>query len=758
MQDNRLRIGMKFLRKGQEFIIIKPVSNEDVQIKNTRTDDLFPIRKQTIVEELFAGKVEIIGEGRIEPEYEKKIKRLKISDITVLDENSPWRIETRRRYTYVQRLDKAHPKKLTKEVLNPIILEVSGELYDLKPPSWQTLKRWYSLYLKTGKSFLILIPAHQAKGNRNPKFTGKIVEKYTNDDLIKAREVDEIVDYIIRNKYLSFPAPSIQSILDSIKDLIAQSNKKRAVIDQLPEPHLNSIFKRIQKLDKYELDKAKYGKEFADKKYRQHQQGVRPTRPLERVEFDHTVLDLMVIDLKTHLPLGRPCITALIDVYTKNIIGIFVSFYQPGYLSVMKCLLHAIKPKSYLKEKYPEILNEWLCYGLPELLVVDNALEFYSQDFIDACAQLGISIQYAPVKKAWFKVSIERFFRTENQGLIHTLPGTTFSNIFDKEDYDAEKNAVISFDSLLKLLQIWIVDDYHQRPHRGIKDLPAKRWRESIGKWEPNLPPNNKSLQVLLGFIEYRTVTASGIELFGLHYNCHELSLIRRFSGGGAKELIKYDPDDISHIYCYNRRDDEYLSVPALEQEYTDGLTLWQHNAIKKYNQRVLKNETNSEGLLSAKETMKQVILEDISALKTTSKRQKFMRLLNVSQPDFTAQDNYPLPNDIAESATNKTNLSDRNNSFGDISKISLSVENDNVSNEELSNSSEFFSIIPIKSKSKQKLSRTTKVTRGKVANDIKSENSFNDNLDLTFSNLSVSQEDDESNENWSVSYDLPID
>lgn len=304
MPDNRLRIGMRFLRKGQEFIIVKPLSKKEIQIKNVRTEDLFPVSKQTVIEELFNGQVEIIGDIGVKAESKEEIKRPKISDITVLNENDPCRAEVRRRHAYVKRLDKLYPGKLTKEVLNPIILQVSEEIYDLKPPSWQTFKRWYGLYLKSGKDFLVLIPAHESKGNRNPKFTGKNIEKYTEADLIKAREVDEIVDYVIRNKYLLFPAPSIQSVLDSIKDLIAQSNRKRTLIDQLPEPHLNSIFKRIQKLDKYILDEAKYGKEFANRKYRQHQQGVRPKRPLERVEFDHTVLDLMVIDLETGLPLG----------------------------------------------------------------------------------------------------------------------------------------------------------------------------------------------------------------------------------------------------------------------------------------------------------------------------------------------------------------------------------------------------------------------------------------------------------------------
>ena len=414
------------------------------------TNEFFPIQKKILVNELFDGVVEIIGDSGQALELDKTIKKLKIIDITTLDESSPWRIETRRRYAYVKRLDETNPGKLTKEILNPVILEVSDGLYDLGPPSWQTLRRWYTLYRNAGKDLRVLIPAHQLKGNRNPKFAGKQLEKISADDLAKAKEIDEVVERVIQTKFLIYPAPSIQDVLETVNNEIAAVNRKRSSTDQLPEPHVNSIFKRIGKLDNYDLDKARHGKEFADNKYRQHQQGPRPTRPLERVEFDHTKLDLMVIDLATGLPLGRPHITALIDVFTKNVIGIFVSFHKPGYLSVMKCLLHAIKPKNYLKRDFPEVGNEWLCFGLPELVVVDNATEFYSQDFEDACAQLGITIHYAPLKKSWYRASIERYFRTINQGLIHSLPGTTFSNIFEKEDYDPEKNAVISFDGLLR--------------------------------------------------------------------------------------------------------------------------------------------------------------------------------------------------------------------------------------------------------------------------------------------------------------------
>jgi len=97
--------------------------------------------------------------------------------------------------------------------------------------------------------------------------------------------------------------------------------------------------------------------------------------PLERVECDHTMLDLMIVDTETRLPLGRPWLTVTLDVYSRIVHGIYLSFYHPSYPSVMYCLRHAINPKDYVRNHYPEIKNDWPVHGLPELLVVDKGTD-----------------------------------------------------------------------------------------------------------------------------------------------------------------------------------------------------------------------------------------------------------------------------------------------------------------------------------------------------------------------------------------------
>ena len=127
----------------------------------------------------------------------------------------------------------------------------------------------------------------------------------------------------------------------------------------------------------------------------------------------------------------------------------------------MKSLLNAIKPKNYISEQFPSIEKEWCCEGKMESLVVDNGAEFWSKSLEQSCLELGIHIQYNPVRKPWLKPLVERIFRTINSKLTISIPGKTFSNILQREDYDYKKDAVMRFSIFNEILHKWIIDVYH---------------------------------------------------------------------------------------------------------------------------------------------------------------------------------------------------------------------------------------------------------------------------------------------------------
>jgi hypothetical protein len=57
---------------------------------------------------------------------------------------------------------------------------------------------------------------------------------------------------------------------------------------------------------------------------------------LERVEIDHTPLDLFVVDDDTGMPLGRPYVTLCIDDFSRCILGMHIGFTSPSYQSVVQ--------------------------------------------------------------------------------------------------------------------------------------------------------------------------------------------------------------------------------------------------------------------------------------------------------------------------------------------------------------------------------------------------------------------------------------
>lgn len=113
-------------------------------------------------------------------------------------------------------------------------------------------------------------------------------------------------------------------------------------------------------------------------------------------------------------------------------------------------------------------------------LVVDNGREFHSESLEQACFSLGIQITYSARREPWFKGKIERFLGTLNRSVAHGNPGTTFSNIVEKGDYDPKKHAAVTLSTLHKIVRLWVADVYHQQVHRSLQTSPASLWKASI--------------------------------------------------------------------------------------------------------------------------------------------------------------------------------------------------------------------------------------------------------------------------------------
>ncbi|WP_242056747.1 MULTISPECIES: Mu transposase C-terminal domain-containing protein [Oscillatoriales] len=182
----------------------------------------------------------------------------------------------------------------------------------------------------------------------------------------------------------------------------------------------------------------------------------------------------------------------------------------------------------------------------------------------------------------WYKSAIERYFGALNSQLLSDEPGKSFSNFLKSDDYDPRQNAVISFEGLQEMLHIFIVDIYNQSQHPELKSPRSVVWSTGVACFPLALPPSHLELKVLIGHVTTRKITRRGIEFEGLLYNSSELVRLRVQTAKSAKTTVKYDPTDLSRIYVFDESTHQFLEVPALNQDYTKGLSLWQHRVVKK--------------------------------------------------------------------------------------------------------------------------------------------------------------------------------
>jgi putative transposase len=239
--------------------------------------------------------------------------------------------------------------------------------------------------------------------------------------------------------------------------------------------------------------------------------GPEVTRLLERVEIDHTPLDLFVVDMDDRLPIGRPTLTLATDRYSKMPFGFDVSFQPASYLTVMRCLRHGILPKPDCQARYGTV-HPFPVYGLPETLVVDRGMEFVGTSMETALGMLGVIHEVMPGRTPWYKGGIERFFRTQNQGLLEGLPGYAWSQIFRQAEYNPRQDACISLEAFQQLLHIFLLDIYAQRWHRGMDDIPMRRWNEARSAGlAPTLYHDADELRIILCASATRSLTRQGL-------------------------------------------------------------------------------------------------------------------------------------------------------------------------------------------------------------------------------------------------------
>jgi len=378
-------------------------------------------------------------------------------------------------------------------------------------------------------------------------------------------EVEDLVRAMVRKQFLTRQKRTVAAVHRDI----AGACRARG----LPAPSRSSVERRIRTLNPVEVGRRRGGPDAV--RSLQSAGGEVPVigTILEQVQIDHTVIDLIVVDERERKPIGRPYLTAAIDVCSRSLVGMVVTLEAPSAVSVGLCLAHAGTDKRPWLESLG-VEARWPMSGKPRQLYLDNASEFKSEALRRGCEQHGIELAYRPPGRPHYGGIVERVIGTAMQQ-VHELPGTTFSNPVERGRYDSDRMAMLTLHELEKWLTL-AVANYHGSIHRTLGQTPAGRWAEGVEvTGVPAVASNPTAFLVDFLPVVRRTLTRTGFVIDHVHYFSNALKpwISRRDTLDPF--LIRRDPRDISRIWVLEPDGLLYMEVPYRTME-NPAVSLWE--------------------------------------------------------------------------------------------------------------------------------------------------------------------------------------
>ena len=197
-----------------------------------------------------------------------------------------------------------------------------------------TLRGWHRDWVNSGRAGSALVPQHEAKGGvtQMPKEVIQVIFEDVHEFWLKEARVP------LRTVYAHF--------VSRLREWPG-----------LPVPSESTVRRWVEEnVDGYTRMKCREGQKKADQQFRAVASGPRTIRPLQNVEFDHTLLDVLLVKdpilarERRGAGLARPRLTAAICRTTRMIFGFYISFERPSWVSIMNAMRMGVLPKTPLLE------------------------------------------------------------------------------------------------------------------------------------------------------------------------------------------------------------------------------------------------------------------------------------------------------------------------------------------------------------------------------------------------------------------------
>jgi putative transposase len=456
-----------------------------------------------------------------------------------------------------------HSKKTRAKVIK--IIKKRHSLSDDDLPSESTLRRWYVAWLDNEMDVYHVI--------KRPKKTR--AKRHSHDVLELAEKT--IDEYYLTPQGLN-KRQTFYKFTEFYDDLIAKGEIEGKCISE------SRFYEMLNELNQLDVVYSRYGKDEA-RKFARCSEGMYVLDfPLQRVEIDAVHLKIGLLDDETGEFLGTAIVYLAIDVFTRCIVGYSVSIGNgPSEISeaVVELIKHCVTPKV----QSPFAQNSWPLTGIPYSFVGDAGAAFKCHVVTNLMAQLKCTYITTETKSPWRKGVIEAYNKGLRSQYASNLPGYTRYNDEDKSDKTIEEIATLTLGEFIASLEVYILDYYHQNPHKGLfNDTPSNVCENALKECSPRIVADLKVLELFSGFETDGVIQgAQGIQRNNLYYSSRQLNNMRlEIVTHGDKKNPRvpflYDKNDVSKISVIDENTGSLFEVPCTDPRVLPEMSLAQFN------------------------------------------------------------------------------------------------------------------------------------------------------------------------------------
>lgn len=425
MSVYRMDCGLILKRGDVHWRVHEVLDAQTVQIQRMDNRHIRTVRIASITKDVLEGKYKVVSGDR--PDETSAHSRIVFCSDSLKERH---RLAYLRTEAYVAGIRKRRISKGRRARIAEAIAIIAAELQDADPPSTSTVMTWLRQYEAKGLDRIALVSRNACR---------KCPRRIRTD-------VESAVRKVLKKHYFVKHGCTLEEAHDLVEREL-NPNRSPAVDARMASSlvSLSTVRKIAYEVTPFDRDRIRLGKVAACAKWRYTTGTKYATRPLERVEMDHTLLDLWVIDDKCGLPLGRPTVTLMVCSYSGYIVGFYISFEGESLSRVVSAIKVAIQPKDNLYG-LTDLRNRWHSMGLWETLLVDNGLAFHSGHMKQIALDLAFDLEYSAVRRPWYKPNVERALGALTQQL--PTQGRPQKPGRHPEPIDAKATACITFTDL----------------------------------------------------------------------------------------------------------------------------------------------------------------------------------------------------------------------------------------------------------------------------------------------------------------------